>query len=136
MTKKESDRKERQSAKSFEDLVFWQKAHEAVLLVYKLTRGFPSDEKFGLTNPFRRVSISIAANIAEGFIERSELDKIRYVNIAQGSLEECKYILILSGDLSYSFDSDLTDLFDEIGKMLNGYISKIKSKFKILTYNF
>jgi len=130
MTKKESDRKERQSAKSFEDLVVWQKAHEAVLLVYKLTRDFPSDEKFGLTNQFRRASISIAANIAEGFIKRSELDKIRYMNIAQGSLEECKYFLILSGDLSYSFDSDLTDLFDEIGKMLNGYISKIKSNSK------
>jgi len=103
MTKKKSDKKERQSAKSFEDLVVWQKAHEAVLQVYKLTRGFPSDEKFGLTNQFRRASISIAANMAEGFIKRSELDKIRYVNIAQGSLEECKYILILSGDLSYSF---------------------------------
>lgn len=119
----------RAPAKSFQDLLVWQKAHEAVLLVYKLTKVFPSIEKFGLTSQFRRASISIAANISEGFIKQSGPEKIRYLNITQGSLEECKYFVILSKDLEYGFDKDLDELFNEIGKMLNGYIKKIENKF-------
>jgi len=114
-------------AKSFEDLIVWQKAHEAVLLVYKLTKGFPSDEKFGLTSQFRRASISIAANISEGFAKKSGPEKIRFLNISQGSLEECKYFVLLSRDLGYGSDEYLDGLFIEIGKMLNGYIGKLKT---------
>ena len=113
-------------AKSFEDLIVWQKAHEAVLFVYKLTKKFPSDEKFGLSSQFRRATISIAANISEGFAKKTSPEKIRYLNISQGSLEECKYFVILSRDLGYGSDKYLDELFIEIGKMLNGYISKLK----------
>lgn len=124
---KEIDNINRSPARSFEDLLVWQKAHEAVLLVYKLTRDFPSEEKFGLTSQFRRASISIAANISEGFAKQSSPEKIRYLNIAQGSLAECKYYVILSKDLGYGSENKLSELFIEVGKMINGYIGKLKT---------
>jgi len=120
----------RAPAKTFQDLVVWQKAHDATLLVYKLTREFPSDEKYGLTNQFRRASVSISANIAEGFIKKSDLEKIRFLNISQGSLEECKYYIILAKDLDYGEDKNLNDLYVEVGKMLNAFITKLKTNTK------
>ena len=73
-------------AKSFRDLILWQKAHGFVLSTYSSTNGFPKTEIYGLTSQFRRAAVSIAANIAEGFIKRTILDKLRFLNIAQGSL--------------------------------------------------
>ena len=83
------------STYSFEDLYVWQKAHTFVLSVYKVTRHFPADEKFGLTSQFRRAAISIEANIAEGYKKIGKYDKLRFYNIAQGSLEECRNYHIL-----------------------------------------
>ena len=91
----------RAPAKSFQDLIVWQKAHEFVLKIYQVTGTFPNDEKFGLTSQFRRASVSIAANIAEGFAKRGNRDTARFFNIAQGSLEECRYYIILSRDLNF-----------------------------------
>jgi four helix bundle protein len=89
-------------------LIVWQKAHQFVLLVYQFTGQFPKSEIYGLTSQFRRAAISIAANIAvrrasrrEGFKKKGATDKVRFMNIAQGSLEECRYYLILSKDLDY-----------------------------------
>ena len=87
---------EHESAKSFKDLLVWQKAHQFVLEVYRLTEKFSSKETYGLTSQFRRASISIPANIAEGFRKRGKADKVRYLNIAEGSLQECIYYLILA----------------------------------------
>ena len=86
-------------ASRFEDLVVWQKAHQFVLKAYRLSKGFPRAEVFGLTSQFRRAAVSIAANIAEGFKKRGKADKLRFFNIAQDSLEECRYYLILARDL-------------------------------------
>ena len=94
----------REPANTFQDLLVWQKAHFFVLSVYRLTGSFPKHELFGLSSQFRRSAVSIAANIAEGFCKRSKADKARFFNIAQGSIEECRYYLILSKDLGY-FDS-------------------------------
>ena len=88
-------------ASRFEDLVVWQKAHQFVLKAYRLSKGFPRAEVFGLTSQFRRAAVSIAANIAEGFKKRGKADKLRFFNIAQDSLEECRYYLILARDLEY-----------------------------------
>ena len=88
-------------AKSFRDLIVWQKAHEFVLRTYKLTEQFPRHERYCLTPQVRRAAISIPANIAEGFRKRGFLDKNRFFNTSQGSLEECRYYLILGEDLGY-----------------------------------
>jgi len=108
------------------DLVAWQKAHAFVLGVYRLTQAFPKDERYGLTSQFRRAGVSIAANIAEGFVKRSRAEKIRMLNIAQGSLEECKYYIVLSKDLSHGSNPSLESLSHEISKILTAYIKSLE----------
>jgi len=78
------------AAKSFLDLVVWQKAHQFVLGVYTFTSSFPKPETYGLASQMRRAAVSIPANIAEGFRRRGRSDKVRFMNIAQGSLDECR----------------------------------------------
>ena len=86
---------------SFEQIVAWQKAHGFTILVYQITRTFPEDERFGLVSQFRRAAISVEANIAEGYKKLSKVDKLRFLNIAEGSLAECRNYVILSKDLGY-----------------------------------
>jgi four helix bundle protein len=105
-------------ARTFRDLLIWQKAHQFVLCVYRETRSFPPDERFGLTRQLRRSAVSIAANIAEGFVKRGVADKLRYLNIAQGSLEESRYYLILASDLGIADLSGLALLADECSRMI------------------
>ena len=108
----------------FQNIVAWQKAHEFVLLVYKTTKSFPEHEKYGLCSQFQRAAVSIPANIAEGYKKLSRADKLRFFNIAQGSLEECRYYIILSKDLGYVSDGDyqlLSAVIEETSKMLNAY---------------
>ena len=90
-----------QPAKTFRDLVLWRKAHEFVLAVYRFTTAFPKQETYGLASQMRRAAVSIPANIAEGFGKRGKPDKARFMNIAEGSLEESRYYLILAEDLGY-----------------------------------
>lgn len=115
----------RTPAVQFEDLVVWQKAHRFVLLVYKLTQTFPRTEAYGLTSQFRRAAVSIAANIAEGFKKRGKADKVRFYNIAQGSLEECRYYLILARDLEYGVSHEACNLIEEVSKMMEAYTHSI-----------
>lgn len=104
-----------------------KKAHQWVLAIYKLSEGFPKHELFGLTSQLRRAAVSVPANIAEGFKRQGKGDKIRFYNIAQASLEECRYYLILSNDLKYAETGELADKLDEISRMLDAYISAIIS---------
>ena len=90
-----------QASKNFTDLIVWKKAHEFVLEVYAVTKNFPAEERFALCSQFQRAAVSIPANIAEGYKKLSRADKLRFMNISQGSLEECRYYIILSKDLSY-----------------------------------
>jgi len=113
------------TAQRFQDLAVWQKAHAFVLDVYKLTRTFPKEELFVLTAQFRRAAISIPANISEGFRKKGKLDKARFHNTAQGSLEECRYYLILAQDLTYASTNNLQSRLDEVGRMLDAYASAI-----------
>lgn len=114
---------ERTVAKNFQDLLVWQKAHQFVLAVYNYSDYFPQKEVYGLTSQFRRAAISIPANIAEGFKKKSKTDKARFMNIAQGSLEECRYYLILAKDLGYGDNPELMPLLEEVSKMLGKYIA-------------
>ncbi len=109
---------------NFHGIVAWQKAHELVLLVYKVTKSFPDYERFGLCSQFQRAAVSIPANIAEGYKKLSRADKLRFYNIAQGSLEECRYYVLLSKDLGYITEEHYNILFntvEETSKLLNGY---------------
>ncbi len=108
-------------ARTFKDLLVWQKAHKFVLESYAYSKGFPKEELYGLTSQYRRASVSIAANIAEGFKKRGQKDKARFMNIAQGSLEECRYYLILAQDLGYGSTEKLNELLEEVSKMLSSY---------------
>ncbi len=91
----------RPAARTFRDLVVWQKAHQFVLSVYSFTGTFPRQETYALAVQMRRAAVSIPANIAEGFRKRSKPDKARFMNIAEGSLEESRYYLILAQDPGY-----------------------------------
>lgn len=114
------------SAKCFEDLVVWQKAHAYVLDVYKMTENFPKSELFGLTSQMRRAAVSVPTNIAEGFKKRGARDKVRIFNIGQGSQDESLYYLILSNDLQYADTLSLRPRIDEVSKMLEAYIRAIE----------
>lgn len=116
---------DRAPARTFQDLLVWRKAHQFVLSVYRLTDGFPQKEIYGLTSQFRRAAASIPANIAEGFRKRSKSDKARFMNISQGSLEECRYYLILTNDLNYGDCQQLMSQLEEVSRLLERYQSAI-----------
>ncbi|MCX6620686.1 MAG: four helix bundle protein [Acidobacteria bacterium] len=115
------DRGLRGPARCFEDLIVWRKAHAAVLKVYALSAGFPKSETYGLTSQLRRAAVSIPANIAEGFRKRSRADKARFMNIAEGSLNECQYYMILANDLGYGETAELRLDLDEVSRLLRAY---------------
>ncbi|MDI6762661.1 MAG: four helix bundle protein [Thermodesulfobacteriota bacterium] len=117
----------RSPAKSFQDLIVWQKAHHFILSIYKFTENFPKSETYGLTLQLKRAAISIPANIAEGFKKKTKPDKARFMNIAQGSLEECRYYLILAKDLGYGDTEALVSQIEEVSKILESYSSVILS---------
>ena len=121
-------KKDNRYSRSFKDLECWQKAHEFVKAVYAVTKLFPEEERYGLTQQFRRAAVSIAANICECYRKLSRADKLRFMNIAQGSLEECRYYVILSLDIDY-IDQDTHDkleyLVNGASWKLNGYAESI-----------
>ena len=103
----------------------WRKAHELVLAVYSFTAAFPKEERYGLTLQMRRAAVSVPANIAEGFRRRGKADKARYMNMAEGSLEESRYYLILAQDLGYGDTSKRTTSLEEVSRLLNAYATAI-----------
>jgi four helix bundle protein len=114
-------------AKSFEDVEIWKKSHAFVLKIYRVTENFSKRELFGLTSQLRRAVVSVPANFAGGFNKMGKADKLRFYNIAQGSLEECRYYLILVKDLNYGDTENLKINAKEISKMLNSYIQRIRN---------
>ncbi len=118
---------QRQPAKRFEDLVVWQKAHHLVLEVYRYSATFPKSELYGLSAQIRRAAVSVAANIAEGFKRRNRPEKIRFLNIAQGSLEEVRYFLILAPDLGYGACDDLKRQLVEVARLLEALAKSIEA---------
>jgi four helix bundle protein len=114
-------------AKTFKDLIVWQKAHRFVLETYAVTAKFPRSEIYCLTGQMRSAAISVPANIAEGFRKRGISDKTRSLNIAQGSLEEYRYYLILTHDLGYANTADMGILLEEVSKLLVAYARAIES---------
>jgi four helix bundle protein len=116
-----------QSAKCFQDLIVWQKAHQWILDTYALTKAFPKEELFGLTSQLRRAAVSIAANIAEGFKRQGINDKAKFYNISQSSLEECRYYLILIHDLKLGNCDKLLKDLETVSKLLDKYFAGAKN---------
>ncbi len=114
--------------RNFEDIIAWKNAHSLVILVYRITKTFPDYERFGLCSQFQRAAVSIPANIAEGYKKLSKADKLRFFNISQGSIEECRYYCILSRDLGFINEQVYTQLLQKIldtSYMLNSYIKGV-----------
>jgi len=117
-----------EKTQTFEDLIVWQKAHNLVLATYNITSSFPASELYGLTSQFRRAGVSIPANIAEGYKRMGRADKARFYNIAQSSLEECRYYWRLSKDLNYLTEDIYIKnklLLEEVSRLLNSYAAKV-----------
>jgi four helix bundle protein len=112
----------------FTDLIVWQRSHALVLQVYRLTTSFPSDEKFGLTSQLRRAVLSVPTNIAEGSKRQTNPEYARFLNIAEGSLAETEYLLMVSRDLGYlpvALAKPALTETAEIARMLHGLRTKV-----------
>ena len=116
--------------KDFRNLQVWEKAHLLTLAIYKVTRGFPGDEKFGLISQMRRSASSIAANIAEGCGRNGDAELARYLQIAMGSASELEYHILLAHDLNIietTLNEKLTGEVIEVKKMIASFIKKLRA---------
>ena len=115
---------------SYKDLLIWQKGIEITEKVYLLTKSFPSDEIYSLTNQIKRATVSIPSNIAEGFGRNSTKSYVNFLKISRGSLYELETQLIIAEKQKFISDLDLlqsiNELISEEGKMINSYINKIE----------
>jgi four helix bundle protein len=117
--------------RSFRDLLIWQKGMELSTNCYRLTKTFPKEETYGLISQIRRASVSVPANISEGFGRDSTGDFIRFLRIAQGSLKEVETLLELSVRVECCPDADIRlsqNACTEIGKMIRSMIRKLKPR--------
>ncbi len=115
--------------KSFTDLISWKKSHQLVLDIYKITKEFPKEEIFGLTNQMRRCSVSITSNIAEGFSRKFKKEKVYFYRISLGSLTELQNQLLIARDVGYLKNEDFKKISEktiECHKLINGLIKSAK----------
>ena len=122
--------------KTYRDLIVWQKAMVLVTEIYRHTKSFPEDERFGLTSQLRRCSISIPSNVAEGYGRNSTQDYIRYLRIANGSLFELQTQLEIAYNLGFLTEKSFSVLFEmsrEIERMLSSLIKKILTSISFLS---
>ncbi|GAB4440096.1 MAG: four helix bundle protein [Anaerolineae bacterium] len=117
--------------KSYQDLKVWQKAVETVTEIYRMTKGFPKEEMYGLVSQMRRSAVSVPSNIAEGWGRGNTKEYIRFLTIARGSLLELETQLIISEKLGYLRPEKhivLMNQTGEIGRMLNGLIASLSKQ--------
>ncbi len=115
---------------NYKDLKVWEKAHQFVLGVYRVSKSFPKEEVYGLTSQLRRCASSIAANIAEGCGKNTKNDFANFLNISLGSSNEAEYFVLLAKDLNYISLSDydvLIKLINEVKAMLIALIGKVRA---------
>lgn len=114
--------------RDFKELKVWHKAHKCVLEIYRNTRNFPTEERFGLTSQLRRAAASVPSNIAEGCGREGDRELARFLSIAAGSASEVEYQLLLTHDLSFLDDEPYRQLdtqINEVKRMLNAFIRKL-----------
>jgi four helix bundle protein len=107
----------------FRNLKVWQKAHALTLDVYRSTRDFPGDERFGLTAQLRRSCASIPANLAEGCARASDIDFARFANNSAGSASETDYHLLLARDLHYLSEAAYLPLLEQVSEVKRMLVS-------------
>jgi four helix bundle protein len=115
--------------RSYRDLIAWQKAMRFVKEIYEVTKRFPTEERYGLTNQLRRAAVSVASNIAEGQARFSQKEFHHFLSLSRGSLVEIETQLLIAGDLSYLQPAKadaLLALAEELGEVLNGLIASTK----------
>jgi four helix bundle protein len=116
--------------RSFTDLFVWQYGHKLVILVYHITKSFPKEEKYSLSDQMRRAVSSITSNVAEGFGRQGYKEKIQFYYLAQGSLTELKNQILIAKDVGYLRDVDFKTLVEQANsthQLLQGLITKTKS---------
>ena len=115
--------------RSYRDLVAWQRAYSLGLAIYRATKPFPVDERFGLTSQLRRSGVSIASNIAEGYGRGNTNEYVRFLKIARGSLYEVETQLLFAQDLEYLDATEfqaLSSTLNETARVLSGLIAKLE----------
>lgn len=116
--------------RNFRELKVWRKAHQLVLALYKMTRSFPPEERYGLVDQLRRAAVSVPANIVEGSRRGTDAEMARFLRIALGSMGEVEYYLLLAQDLDYvkppAYER-LAASASEVSRMLTGFIAQLKS---------
>ena len=123
---------EKPKIKSFTDLYSWQEAHKLVLIIYKICKSFPSDEKFGLVDQMKRCAVSISSNIAEGFSRRSKKEKLQFYFTSKGSLTELQNQLLVAKDIKYLDKKDFDETAAQtvvVHKLLNGLIRSLNTSY-------
>src|SRR5882762_323452 len=117
--------------KNYRGLQVWQKAHELVLLVFKLTENFPRTDQFGIVSQVRRSASSVAANIAEGFGRGTTREFLRSLQIARGELEETRYFMFLSCDLGRIKKEEFSEVnegCDSVGRLINALGRSLRNR--------
>lgn len=117
--------------KNYKELTVWKKSYTLCLYIYKVTKGFPKDEIYGLTSQIRRSAVSIPSDIAEGYGRKTTIENVRFLYIAYGSVCELETQTMISGDLGYVEKKRLQELRGEIGsveRMLKALIKSLESK--------
>lgn len=121
---------EKTKIKSFTDLIAWKEAHQLVLEIYGITKNFPKEERFGLTNHVRRAAVSISSNIAEGFSRNSQKEKVQFYRTSLGSLTETQNQLLIARDVGFLSKDEFTKIADRsvvISKLINGLLKSAES---------
>jgi four helix bundle protein len=115
----------------YQDLLVWQKSMDFIVECYRVSRSFPSEEKFGLTSQLQRAVVSVPANIAEGQGRQHTTEFIQFLCVSYGSLMEVETHLQIACRLGYLPDTSLNELlkrFAEIGRLLNGLLRSLRQK--------
>lgn len=115
---------------SFTDLNVWKEGHKLVLMIYKITKNFPKEETYSITDQMRRAAASITANIAEGFGRQTYKEKVQFYYIAKGSLSELKNFILIAKDVGYLSEKDFELLVEQsniVDRLLQGFIRKSKT---------
>lgn len=122
--------KPKETIVKFTDLNAWKEAHKLVLGVYKLTKSFPNDEQFALSNQMRRAAVSVSSNISEGFSRQTAADKLHFYSMAQGSLTEIQNQLFIARDVGYCSNNFMQSLSEQsviVHKLINGLMKALRA---------